>query len=51
MFPMAATDASLNKEQIDAADAWAQDIYTRYFHGTSSNELEKWESSCPDGPF
>jgi len=51
MFPIAAPNASLSKEQVAAADAWAQDVYTRYFHGTSSNELEKWESSCPDVPF
>ena len=44
-------DASLSKQQIAAADAWAQETYSRYFQGTSSNELGKWESACPDVVF
>ena len=40
--------STLSAEQIAAADAWAQDTYTRYFDGTSSNELANWASACPE---
>ena len=49
MYPL--VDSSLNRQQIAAADAWAQDVYSRYFQGTSSNELGNWESACPDVVF
>jgi hypothetical protein len=33
-------------EQIADGDAWAQEIYTRYFDGTSSNGLSNGTNVC-----
>lgn len=36
----------LTSDQISQADAWAQDMYARYFDGTSSNELSNGVNTC-----
>ena len=40
----AATD--LTPDQIAQGDAWAQDMYDRYFNGTASNELSNGVNTC-----
>ncbi|HEX4480066.1 MAG TPA: hypothetical protein VH082_04610 [Rudaea sp.] len=39
----------LTPEQIAQGDAWAKDMYERYFNGTSSNELSNGVNTCSDG--
>jgi hypothetical protein len=41
-----AAAADLSPDQIAQADAWAQDMYARYFNGTSSNELSNGVNTC-----
>lgn len=41
-----AAAADLTPEQIAQADGWAQDMYTRYFNGSSSNELSNGVNTC-----
>jgi hypothetical protein len=36
----------LTADEIAQGDDWAQDIYARYFNGTSSNEGTNGASSC-----
>jgi hypothetical protein len=38
--------APLTVQQIEQAKAWAQDEYTRYFDGTSSNEVSNGANTC-----
>jgi hypothetical protein len=37
---------NLTTDQIADGDAWAQGMYTRYFNGTSSNELSNGTNVC-----
>ncbi len=41
-----AVAADLTPDQIAQGDAWAQDMYDRYFNGTSSNELSNGVNTC-----
>jgi hypothetical protein len=41
-----AAQQDLTPPQIADGDAWAQDAYTRYFNGSSSNELSNGVNTC-----
>jgi hypothetical protein len=41
-----AAAADLTPDQIAKGDAWAQDMYDRYFNGTTSNELSNGVNTC-----
>jgi hypothetical protein len=45
---LASAAQTLSAGQTAAADTWAQDAYTRYFNGSSSNELSKGPQVCPN---
>lgn len=43
---IAAIVPSLTPAQVSDGDSWAQDTYTRYFNGSSSNELSNGTNVC-----